>query len=164
MTTTAVATGGSIEFMTAESTERAGREAGRVSYGDLARALRLLAANDHPDEALLIDLASRIEEGQELRPAGRARKVSVSRDAAVHRVLARVAVVPVTPELGRQAGELLGATGLSGHRHAVDAVLAATALATARPVVLLTSDPDDLNRLVEEPGRSKGQRVVVVHV
>jgi hypothetical protein len=31
-------------------------------------------------------------------------------------------------------------------------------------VVLLTSDPDDLNRLVEEPGRSKDERVVVVHV
>jgi hypothetical protein len=34
----------------------------------------------------------------------------------------------------------------------------------ARPVVLLTSDPDDLGRLVEEPGRPKDQRVVVVHV
>jgi hypothetical protein len=30
--------------------------------------------------------------------------------------------------------------------------------------VLLTSDPDDLDRLVEEPGCAKGQRVVVVHV
>jgi hypothetical protein len=30
--------------------------------------------------------------------------------------------------------------------------------------VLLTSDPDDLNRLVEEPGRPKGQRIAVVHV
>jgi hypothetical protein len=34
----------------------------------------------------------------------------------------------------------------------------------ARPVVLLTSDPDDLTRLVEEPGRPKDQRVVVIHV
>jgi len=28
--------------------------------------------------------------------------------------------------------------------------------------VLLTSDPDDLNKLVEEPGRPKAQRIVVV--
>ncbi len=86
------------------------------------------------------------------------------RDAAVHRVLARITVVPVTPDIARRAGELLGATGLSGHRHTIDAVAAATALGLERPVVLLTSDPDDLNRLVEEPGRPKTQRIVVVHV
>lgn len=86
------------------------------------------------------------------------------RDANVHRVLARIAVLPVTPELGRQAGELLGATGLSGHRCAIDAVVAATAMELSRPVVILTSDPDDLNRLVEEPACPKDQRVVVVHV
>ncbi|BCJ72946.1 hypothetical protein CS0771_24900 [Catellatospora sp. IY07-71] len=86
------------------------------------------------------------------------------RDTAVHRVLSRITALPVTPELGRRAGELLGAAGLSGHRCAIDAVVAATALALPRPVVLLTSDPDDLTRLVEEPERPKDQRVVVVHV
>jgi len=86
------------------------------------------------------------------------------RDARVHQVLSRVVTIPVTPELARRAGELLGATGLTGHRHAIDAVVAATALEMARPVVLLTSDPDDLGRLVEEPGRPKDRRVVVVHV
>jgi predicted nucleic acid-binding protein len=86
------------------------------------------------------------------------------RDAAVHRVLSRIAVVPVTAEIARRAGELLGATGLSGHRCAIDAVVAATALELQRPVVLLTSDPDDLSRLVEEPERPKAQRIVVVHV
>jgi hypothetical protein len=30
--------------------------------------------------------------------------------------------------------------------------------------MLLSSDPDDMNRLVEEPERPKAQRVVVVHV
>jgi hypothetical protein len=30
--------------------------------------------------------------------------------------------------------------------------------------VLLSSDPDDMNRLVEEPERPKAQRVAVVHV
>jgi predicted nucleic acid-binding protein len=86
------------------------------------------------------------------------------RDAPLHQVLSRITVQSVSPELGRRAGELLGSTGLSGHRCAVDAIVAATALDVARPVVLLTSDPDDLNRLVEEPSRSKDERVVVVHV
>ncbi len=86
------------------------------------------------------------------------------RDAAVHRVLSRITVVPVTAQIARRAGELLGTTGLSGHRCAIDAVVAATALALERPVVLLTSDPDDMNKLVEEPDRPKAQRVVVVHV
>ena len=87
-----------------------------------------------------------------------------ARDAAEHRVLSRITVVSVTEGIARRAGELLGATGLSGHRCAIDAVVAATALDAERPVVLLTSDPDDLNQLVEEPGRPKAQRIVVVRV
>jgi predicted nucleic acid-binding protein len=86
------------------------------------------------------------------------------RDAAVHRVLARITPVPVTTAIALRAGELLGATGLSGHRCAIDAIVGATALDLERPVVLLSSDPDDMNRLVEEPERPKAQRVVVVHV
>jgi predicted nucleic acid-binding protein len=87
-----------------------------------------------------------------------------ARDTAVHRVLSRITVVPVTAQIARRAGELLGATGLSGHRCAIDAVVAATALGLERPVVLLTSDPDDMNRLVEEPDRLKAERIVVVRV
>ena len=86
------------------------------------------------------------------------------RDAAVYRVLSRIIVVPVTAAIARRAGELLGTTGLSGHRCAIDAVIAATALEMPRPVVLLTSDPDDLNKLVEEPGRPKAPQIAVVHV
>jgi hypothetical protein len=79
-------------------------------------------------------------------------------------VLSRIVELPVSPELGRRAGELLGATGLSGHRCAIDAVVAATALDLPRPLVLLTSDPDDLTRLVEESDRPKDQRIAVIHV
>lgn len=86
------------------------------------------------------------------------------RDAAVHQVLARITIVPVTAAIARRAGELLGTAGLSGHRCAIDAVVAATALDLERPVVLLSSDPDDMNRLIEEPERPKAQRVVVVRV
>jgi predicted nucleic acid-binding protein len=87
-----------------------------------------------------------------------------SRDASVHRVLSRISVPPVTGEIARRAGELLGQTGLSGHRCAIDAVVAATASELERPVVLLTSDPDDLARLTDEPERPKEQRIIVVHV
>lgn len=86
------------------------------------------------------------------------------RDAPVHRVLSRITVRPVTEDLGRRAGELLGDVGMSGHRCAIDAMVAATALELPRPVVLLTSDPDDLGRLVEEPDRPKEQRIAVIHV
>jgi predicted nucleic acid-binding protein len=86
------------------------------------------------------------------------------RDAALHRVLSRITVVPVTAQIARQAGELLGATGLSSHRCAIDAVVAATALGLERPIVLLTSDPDDMNRLIEEPDRPKADRIVVIRV
>jgi predicted nucleic acid-binding protein len=86
------------------------------------------------------------------------------RDAPVHRVLAKITIVPVTAQLARRGGELLGASGLSGHRCAIDAVVAATAREMERPVVLLTSDPDDMNRLVEEPRRPKPERIAVVHI
>jgi predicted nucleic acid-binding protein len=86
------------------------------------------------------------------------------RDATVHRVLSRITVIPITAQIARRAGELLGATGLSGHRCAIDAIVAATALGLERPIVLLTSDPDDMNRLVEEPDRPKEERIVVVRV
>ncbi|MEU4225864.1 PIN domain-containing protein [Nonomuraea sp. NPDC026600] len=87
-----------------------------------------------------------------------------ARDALVHRVLTRVNRVPVTEEVARRAGELLGETGLSGHRCAIDAIVAATTLSLTRPAVLLTSDPDDMSRLVEDPGCPKERRIIVVHV
>lgn len=86
------------------------------------------------------------------------------RDAALHWVLSRILVFPVTPALARSAGELLGSTGLAGHRCAIDAIVAATALGLERPVLLLTSDPDDLSKLVEEPQQPKARRIAVVQV
>ena len=86
------------------------------------------------------------------------------RDAPVHRILKDVSVVPVGPEEGRAAGELLGRTGLSGHRCALDALLAVVALAQPRPVVVLTSDTDDMQRLTDEPGRRRTERVGVSRI
>jgi len=73
-------------------------------------------------------------------------------------------VIPIDKQQGRAAGELLGRTGLSGHRCALDALLAVVALAQPRPVVLLTSDIDDLRRLTEEPGRPKASRIEVARI
>jgi predicted nucleic acid-binding protein len=87
-----------------------------------------------------------------------------AKDARMHRILRRVTVTEIDREVGRKAGELLGATGMSGHRCTVDALLAAVALAQPRPVVLLTSDPDDMARLTEEPGRERTERIAVVRV
>lgn len=71
-----------------------------------------------------------------------------ARDATVHRVLKRVEIVPLTRQLGRRAGELLGSSGLPATA-AIDAMVAATAIDQRRPVVILTSDPKDLSALVE---------------
>ena len=62
------------------------------------------------------------------------------RDARVHSLLSAVEKVPVTPELGRTAGELLGRTGRDD---TVDAVVAVTAQSVGRLVRLLTGDPAD---------------------
>jgi hypothetical protein len=43
-------------------------------------------------------------------------------------------------------------------------VVAATALGLERPLALLTSDPDDMSRLVDEPERPKAQRIAVIRV
>jgi predicted nucleic acid-binding protein len=86
------------------------------------------------------------------------------RDASLHRVLNRITVVPIDKALGRAAGELLGRAGMAGHRCTIDALLAAVALGQARPVVLLTSDPDDMARLTEEPGRPRAEQIAVIRV
>lgn len=86
------------------------------------------------------------------------------RDAGMHRVLNRINVIPIDKRLGQGAGELLGRVGLSGHRHALDALLAVVALEQERPIVVLTSVPDDLGRLTEEPDRPARERVAIVRV
>lgn len=85
-------------------------------------------------------------------------------DALIHRVLRRVKVIAIDAEQAKAAGELLSRTGLSGHRCALDALLATVALAQPRPVILLTSDTDDLTELTQEPGRPAEERVAVVRI
>jgi predicted nucleic acid-binding protein len=86
------------------------------------------------------------------------------RDAQMHHVLRRVRVIAVDAEQARAAGELLDRTGLSGHRCALDALLATIAMAQPRPVILLTSATDNLTKLTHEPGRPAKERVAVVRI
>jgi len=90
-----------------------------------------------------------------------------SRDAGLHRVLARVAVEPVSEAIGQRAGYLIGAAGMSAGQ-AVDAMVAATAIAEAEQaeaadraasVLIITSDLPHLTKLVA--GRTG---VAVAHV
>jgi hypothetical protein len=82
----------------------------------------------------------------------------------LHSIIRRVTVIPIDPRQGRAAGELLGRTGLSGHECTLDAILAVVALAQPRPVMLLTSDTDDMRKLTEEPGRPRAERIQVTRV
>ena len=69
------------------------------------------------------------------------------RDARIHAVLAGTNQLPITPQLGRAAGELLGRT----HRdNTIDALVAVTAEMLGSRVRLLTGDPDDLNALTAD--------------
>lgn len=62
-------------------------------------------------------------------------------------VVSRLTVEPVTADIARRAATLLQEAGRHGHRHAIDAILAATALSARGPTAILTSDPDDLTAL-----------------
>ena len=77
--------------------------------------------------------------------------------AAFDWVISRLSVEPITAEIAKQAGVLLERAGRHGHKHAVDAMLAATALAAHGPTTVLTSDPEDIAMLC-------GHRVTVVKV
>ncbi|GAA2886292.1 hypothetical protein Acy02nite_41770 [Actinoplanes cyaneus] len=62
-------------------------------------------------------------------------------------VLSGLRVVPVGDEEARAASTLLMEAGLHGHKYAIDAAVAEAALRQQRPVVMLTSDIDDMGKL-----------------
>lgn len=71
------------------------------------------------------------------------------RDARIRAVLAGTDQKPVTPQLGRAAGELLGRTNRDD---TIDAIVAVTAETLGARVRLVTGDPDDLNVLTADMG------------
>ncbi|MFJ9245950.1 type II toxin-antitoxin system VapC family toxin [Streptomyces sp. NPDC101776] len=75
-----------------------------------------------------------------------------ARDLRTHQArfdhaVSRVNVVPPSEAIARRASTLLASAGLHGHEYALDAIVAATALASPAPVTVLTSDPEDLRDL-----------------
>lgn len=72
------------------------------------------------------------------------------RQAAFDHALSLVKVRPVTEGIARAASALLAKHEIHGHRHAMDAILAATAHQEPHTVTVLTSDPNDLRRLCAE--------------
>jgi predicted nucleic acid-binding protein len=62
-------------------------------------------------------------------------------------VLSGLRVLPVGEEEAKAASALLMGAGLHGHKYAIDAAVAATALKQRHPVVVLTSDVDDMTKL-----------------
>ncbi|CAM5479211.1 hypothetical protein SAVIM338S_03253 [Streptomyces avidinii] len=71
--------------------------------------------------------------------------------------VSRVNIVPPSEAVVRHASKLLAAAGLHGHKYALDAIVAATALDQPGPVTLLTSDPEDLSTLC-------GKRIQIVRI
>lgn len=71
--------------------------------------------------------------------------------------LSQFKIQPLHVSWAREAAQLLSDSGLSGHSHALDAMVAVTALHQERPVVLVTSDPDDMGQLCS--GRVRIMRV-----
>ncbi len=115
------------------------------------------AAQDDPRVGAFLKQALR-EQGRVIVSAVTLAEVlrGSGRDASVHRVLAKVNVVPVSVAVGRAAGLLLGRTGGDD---TVDAVVAATAAEQAGRVLVLTSDTGDLSRLTAGHGRIRVQHV-----
>ncbi|MCP9488611.1 MAG: PIN domain-containing protein [Solirubrobacteraceae bacterium MAG38_C4-C5] len=69
------------------------------------------------------------------------------RQHCLQRLLADCVIAPLDERLARHAGELMGRTGTDDP---VDAIVAQSA--ARRGDVVLTSDPDDLQRLADELG------------
>ena len=67
--------------------------------------------------------------------------------ARLNWVLSGLRVIPVGEEEARAASKLLMDAGLHGHKYAIDAAVAEAALRQHRPVVMLTSDIDDMVKL-----------------
>jgi predicted nucleic acid-binding protein len=78
-----------------------------------------------------------------------------ARDAKVHRALKAVRSVAVSDDIALAAGRLRAAASDDRRKKrdlTVDAVVAATALVLPAPVILLTSDPSDLDALLVGAG------------
>jgi len=75
--------------------------------------------------------------------------------AALRWTVSRLAVVAASQEIAAVASDLLAQAGRHGHKHALDALVCATALSRPGHPTIYTSDPVDIRTLV-------GSRATVV--
>lgn len=110
----------------------------------------VLVAADRNERRAWAEHKARLEMGViPLVPAAVVAQVSRSlQQAQLRRLLSGCAVVPLGESQAHEAGRLLGLARMSD---VVDAVVVTTALRHA--ATILTSDPDDLRRLVLASGR-----------
>ncbi|RAG80703.1 DNA-binding protein [Streptacidiphilus pinicola] len=71
-------------------------------------------------------------------------------------LLSGLRIVPINDEDAKAASDMLIGAGLHGHKYAIDAVVAEMALRQQRPVVMLTSDIDDMVKLCGDRVRLVG--------
>ncbi|THA25291.1 DNA-binding protein [Streptomyces sp. RKND-216] len=64
--------------------------------------------------------------------------------------LSGMRIVHIGDEEARAASVMLGNAGLHGHEYAIDAAVAEMALRQRRPIVMFTSDIDDMSKLCGE--------------
>ncbi|MCL2091618.1 MAG: hypothetical protein FWH11_10560 [Micrococcales bacterium] len=68
--------------------------------------------------------------------------------AAVRWAVSGLEVIDATRAVAFEATTLLRSSGRHGHKHAMDAIVCATALLADEPTTIVTSDPDDIGTLV----------------
>ncbi|WP_278264740.1 DNA-binding protein [Nocardia sp. AG03] len=110
----------------------------RVATGDPRFHALIIAAPDL--DTIVATSAMTLLEAWNPRCAPRQWEWAMSRITVLHTDDATIA----------HARRLMTVAGMHGHKYAIDAVLAASACRIAGPVVLYTSDADDLSRLLEE--------------
>ena len=72
-------------------------------------------------------------------------------------VLSQLDIQPMSVAWFREAADLVATQGVRGHKYAIDAMVAITAMHQPAPVVMLTSDVDDMSRFC-------GHRVTTIAV
>lgn len=76
--------------------------------------------------------------------------------ARLNWLLSGFRIVPIGDEDAKAASAMLVGAGLHGHKYAIDAVVAEMTLRQQRPVVMLTSDVDDMAKLCGDRVRLVG--------
>jgi len=123
---------------------------GRMTGGSLVLDSQGLSGYLDQDRAVLNLIRSALERGADRIISAvtliEAQRPGLKRSRCDY-VLSQLNVKPLTVPWAKEAAQLLEDVGLRGHRYAIDAMVAVTALHQPSPVVMLTSDVDDMTLL-----------------